>query len=151
LYFSVIIAVLGVALLHANGRQRAVLVVVALMTLILPVCLTIATVDANGAIWQGRYFLPFVGGILVLSGTVIDEAEGSLSVGLEVAGAAMLALAQGWSVWNVATSESRRPASQLGPDWVTLPPLLLGLVVVLAWAVLALSTFRADQVTDRAA
>ena len=99
-----------------------VLLAAAAMTLVLPVCITAVTIDANGAIWQGRYFLPFVVGILILCGTVIDDGDHPSKRWLQVVVVLLLAVAQGWSVWRVAADEARRAATHLGPDWVTLPP-----------------------------
>jgi hypothetical protein len=142
LYFGVVVGLLTVALRQARGRRRNVLLASAVTTLVLPVCITAVTIDANGAIWQGRYFLPFVVGILILCGTVIDDGHPAARGWLQVVAVLLLALAQGWSVSSVAADEARRSATHLGPDWVTLPPLALGVIVAVAWATLAGAAVR---------
>ena len=142
LYFGVVIGLLAVALRRARGRRRMVLLAAAAMTLVLPVCITAVTIDANGAIWQGRYFLPFVVGILILCGTVIDDGDHPSRGWLQVVVVLLLAVAQGWSVSSVAADEARRAATHFGPDWVTLPPLALGALVVVAWTTLAGAALR---------
>ena len=142
LYFGVVIGLLTAALRQARGRRRNVLLASAVTTLVLPVCITAVTIDSNGAIWQGRYFLPFVVGILILCGTAIDDDDPPARGWLQVPAVLLLAVAQGWSVSSVAADEARRSATHLGPDWVTLPPLALGVIVAVAWATLACAAVR---------
>ena len=142
LYFGVVIGLLAVAVRQAAGRPRTVLLTSIAMTLLIPVGITALTIDANGAIWQGRYFLPFVVGILILCGVVIDDADRPSRGRVRFIASLPVAAAQGWSVSSVAADEARRTATDLGPHWVTLPPLALGALVSVAWATLALAALR---------
>lgn len=136
LYFAVVVPFLAVALLVARGRRRAVLVTAIVATVALPLLLTVLTSASQGVIWQGRYTLPYVVGILILGGTVLDARGLRLTRRVLLPAATMISIAHAWSVWDVAVDESRRTTTYLGPDWVTLPPFVLGGMVLLAWLVL---------------
>lgn len=141
LYFGVVIGMLTLALRQARGRRRNVLLAAAVTSLVLPVCITAVTVDATGAIWQGRYFLPFVVGILILCGIAIDDGNRPSHGRLRLGASLPLAAAHGWSVSSVAADEAGRTATHLGPEWVTLPPPALGVLVAVAWATVACAAF----------
>jgi hypothetical protein len=149
LYFSVVLVMLALALRRAPARRRLVLLAAVLMTVALPVCITAVTVDANGAIWQGRYFLPFVVGILILAGTAIDDGLHPPAGWLRASGVLLLAVSHGWSVASVAADETQRAATHLGPEWVTLPPIALGTLVLVAWALLTSAAVREPRTQQR--
>lgn len=64
--------VAAVALRHADGRSRAALVLLVAVASAVPLAVTIASFDAAGAIWQGRYTLPLTVGFALLCGRVMD-------------------------------------------------------------------------------
>lgn len=131
--------VLVAAVMRARARYRAALIVMLTLVVVLPVLLTAATMEQQGVIWQGRYQLAWAVGIPVVAGAVLDRTgflagERDKPVFLVVG---LLAIAHAMSVWGVALGETRRPVSADDPNWVTLPPLVLGtvcFVVAVSWA-----------------
>ncbi|GAA1475938.1 hypothetical protein GCM10009623_03840 [Nocardioides aestuarii] len=131
--------ILVAAVIRARGRHRVVLGAMLLLVVALPVVLTAATMDTQGVIWQGRYQLAWAVGIPVVAGAVLDHTgflrgERDKPVVLLVV---LLAIAHGMSVWGVSLGETRRPVSADDPSWVSLPPVLLGVLfflLALVWA-----------------
>jgi hypothetical protein len=58
-------------LVFGNGRQRLVIVLLAVAALLLPFVVTVLTWRSDGLIWQGRYSMPFVVGLPIVAGTAI--------------------------------------------------------------------------------
>jgi hypothetical protein len=138
LYFAVIMSLLVMGVRASKGRTRAVLLCSIVATAGIPVVLTALTSDTQGVIWQGRYLLPFVVGVPILCGILLDTLPRSLPLRVLVPAGLAVALAHALSVLDVASDESRRATSQLGSDWITLPPLVLGGMMIVAWALLLL-------------
>ena len=142
LVLMVVVPMIAVALRRGSARQRVAIAGSVVLTLTVPVALTLASSDLHGVVWQGRYQLPFVVGILMLCGTVLDRPGRPHRLAPDVVGVAvvLLALAQAWSVVFVARFEGARtdvPAHN--PDWVTLPPLMLGVLAGLGGLLLGAS------------
>lgn len=57
---------------QADGRARAALLSVFVLAGAVPLAVTIASYDAAGAVWQGRYTLPLTIGFALLCGRVMD-------------------------------------------------------------------------------
>lgn len=74
----------------ASRRLRIVSFAALLVTLAVPVAITLATFDTLGSVWQGRYGYPFAIGIILLGGLALDRAvTGPRLVPVVVAGAVM--------------------------------------------------------------
>ena len=144
LYLFVAGTALWVGLQRGSRRQRIAIGLGIVLTLLVPIVFTYFTAESRGAFWQGRYGLPFIVGILPMCGRVLDRSRWAPveRVRLLPLGLGMLAAAQVMSVWNVAHDESRRPISAADPHWVTLPPWLIGALMLLACALLALVPVR---------
>ncbi len=119
----VVVTMLVVAIRRSRGSARWVIVGATLVAVFLPVALTLATIGERGAIWQGRYQLPFVIGILGLCGLEMDrvawaaaEVRKLLPLGL-----ALLVAAQVASVVHVMNKERRSAVSASDADWVHPP------------------------------
>lgn len=85
---------LWLAAARQGGRVALVGVVVLVSsTIVLPVTLTLATVDVAGVIWQGRYVLPLLLGVSLLAGLALDRGGRPVPrpVGLALVGGATLA------------------------------------------------------------
>ena len=98
------------------------------VTLVLPAAITLATASSQGVIWQGRYQLPLVVGILLMCGLALDRGgSGRLAFDAAVVCTLVVTAAQAWSVVHVRVLEGAR-TDVLGPDpaWATLHPVLLG-------------------------
>jgi len=107
-----------------------------------PVLLSLLFMPSLGAIWQGRYELPFVIGVLPLCGLLLDEAgfapvEGRRLVALS---GLFLAASQIACVYHVEQHELGRPASADDPAWWHPSGYLLGALLLvacgLAWQIM---------------
>lgn len=79
-----IVAVLAVASLRKRGQRGSLLAIafVAVMSYAVPLTLTALTFRELGLAWQGRYEMPFTGGLLLLFGLALDR--GGLRVPMRV-------------------------------------------------------------------
>jgi hypothetical protein len=132
------------AMVQSAGTRRLLVFALVLTALVLPIVMTLLTVESQGAIWQGRYQLPWATGILVVSGMQLDRRGFLRREGVRpflVAGA-LLALAHAWSVWGVAHREATHEVSSVDPSWVTLPPLVLAAGCLATWLTLFVLVVR---------
>lgn len=145
LYLLVVGTMLWLGIRRGAARERTAIVAAVVLTLLVPITLTWMTAEQRGAIWQGRYGLAFVVGILPLCGMVLDRVSWAPveRARLLPLGLAMLAIAQVYSVFNVARDESVRPVSASDPSWVTLPPILIAVLMLLGFTLMALDPLRA--------
>jgi hypothetical protein len=148
-YATFIVIVLGMiigGLRAARGRARLAIAGALLVVLLLPVLLTYLTAAEQGIMWQGRYGLPLVVGILPMCGLVLDRGvrrRSARRVAVTIVG--MLAVAHAWSVWQVAEQETARAVFN-SDTWITVPPWALAGITVVAVAVLGRAVL-APQVT----
>lgn len=137
-YFSaslVILFLLVGGIVKARGRDKLVLVALVFLTVLIPIVMTVLTVSTQGLIWQGRYALPWAVGIMIVAGIHLDRGEflaAERGRPILLAGL-LLATAQAASVWGVAHGEISRASSAFDDSWITLPPVLLGLLGFLVW------------------
>lgn len=153
---------LAAGVMRSQGRIRVALVTMLVTVILVPVVLTVLTVENQGVIWQGRYQLAWAVGIPVVAGLQLDRSrflwrEGHRPVWFAIV---LLGIAHSLSVWGVAHGEAGRAVSTGDPSWVTLPAAVLGvscLVVYLVWAHVVTRgpdvarTMDASLVTRRAA
>jgi hypothetical protein len=124
----------------AERRVRRGVLWIVVASLLVPIVLSLIFMPSSGAIWQGRYELPFVIGVLPLCGLALDDAgfapgEGTRLVWLS---SVFLVLAQVASVIHVQQLELARSQSVSDPNWWHPPGVVLGTLMVLACAVAGL-------------
>lgn len=132
----------------APPRARRVVFWVVVTSLAVPVILSLMFMPSLGAVWQGRYELPFVIGILPLCGLVLDDAgfaprEGRRLVALSLV---FLGITQVACVMHVEQGELGRHVSAGDPAWVHPQPWLVGAMMVVAW-LLACGLYRLGSST----
>lgn len=144
--YPMVLVVIGGLLLMglrlARTSERIAFGLSLLVAVGLPVVLTWATMSTQGVIWQGRYALPFLVGVPLLCGVVLDRRqlpERDLRVLISIA-LFLLAVAHGWSVGHVTAAELMRTvssgdASWWGPRWPWLWGTAAGAGILLMWPV----------------
>jgi hypothetical protein len=138
LVFFVILLLLGAAWRRGGTPQvRRAIFGIGLTSLVVPVVLSLIFMPSAGAIWQGRYEIPFVIGILPLCGLVLDDVgfapnEGKRLIGLS---AIFLLIAQVASIYHVEQLELKRPQSLHDPAWWHPPGVVLAVLMLLACVV----------------
>lgn len=146
LYFVVVVSLC--ALTYFASRRRLLVAVLCIAPLVIPVGLTLATAESQGVIWQGRYQTPFVIGLLMAFGWLLDQRSALHRETKRVSTLALLAVgaSHAWSVASVSHGELGRSASATDGAWLQVPPLLLVVLVLAgatAWFV-ALELLRPD-------
>lgn len=137
---TLVLTLLVLAMRWGTPREKWVLAIAFLATLVLPVMLTLATMDERGVIWQGRYGLPYGVGFVLLAGHVMGRHAPSprLPWLLVMPSAAALAVAIGACLVKVRHEElADNAASRLDGAWSAPAPLLLVTMSLLAMAGLA--------------
>lgn len=133
----------------ADRRLRIVSFGVLVVALVVPIAITLATFDALGSAWQGRYSYPYAMGIVLLCGLALDRVTARPSVlPLPVAGAVMVTtqLIGQLKVLSVELANSPQAGT---PAWPAPAPWLVVLLSLSGGAlfILALSC-RAHQEHD---
>jgi hypothetical protein len=72
-WYGAALAVLTVGLLSGRARRRAVLVAIFILGFGLSVLLQYSQARRVGLVWEGRYLLPFLAGLPLVSATVVDR------------------------------------------------------------------------------
>lgn len=140
LVLVVLLGLLVAAVRHGAGRGRGPLLLAVAMSLLVPSLLVAATLEGRGGIWQGRYSLPFVVGVMVVAGLVLDRVRWRTDghdPRPQLLAVAMLAAAHVTSVVHVQTTELGRSVSAGDPGWVHPPTAVTGLLMGVGWVVLA--------------
>nr|WP_237448693.1 DUF2142 domain-containing protein [Nocardioides flavescens] len=129
----VVTAVL-VAVRRGSPRERCAIVVAVLLAVIVPVALTVVTVDRQGVVWQGRYLSAFVVGIVPLCGHVLDRTRWAPWEGgrLSLIAAVMVAGVYSACIHRVVASEELRGRVDPELDWAHLPPVVLSVAAAAA-------------------
>jgi hypothetical protein len=146
----VLLALLVAGFRQADRRGRLVLLVAFGLALFLPIVLTVATYDAAGVIWQGRYGWPISMGVVLLAGALLDRrppAHRWTGPAL-FAGGVLWAAAHVVSVTDLAVDEGRGILA--GDDrWWTLPPWSLAVLALAAVACWAAATAQGTDQSSR--
>jgi len=140
LVLVVLLTLLVVAVRRGAGRGRGALLLAASMSLLVPSLLVAVTLEGRGGIWQGRYSLPFVVGVMMLAGLVLDRVRWRTQpddARPQLLAVAMLAAAHVASVVHVQSAELARAVSAGDPGWQRPPTAVTGLLMALGWLVLA--------------
>jgi hypothetical protein len=143
LYFAVTVALLALAVKRGTQRERALLASLCVVTILMPVGLTLLTSETQGVIWQGRYQLPFVVGIPILAGMVADgrDTRSELGTALRLIGFGMLGAAHVWSVVHVLVAEKAEPVATADPAWMNPSVPLIAAWAAIGVTVLGLTLF----------
>jgi hypothetical protein len=147
LEFFVIVLLLVAAWRRGPTTQsRRAVLWITVTTVLVPVVLSLVFMPSLGAIWQGRYELPFVIGVLPLCGLLLDEVnfapvEGPRLVALS---GVFLVISQVVCVYHVEQWALGRPEAANDPAWWHPPGLVLGAVMLAAcWIAWRLTRDRA--------
>ena len=136
LVLLVLVTLLVVAVRRGEGAERRAVVLAVVLCLAVPTVLVALTLlsQERGGVWQGRYLLPFMVGVVVLAGLVLDRARWR---GPTLVAVGMLAVAHVISVVHVQLAELDRDVSAQDPGWSHPPTAVTGLVMLLGCAALA--------------
>lgn len=134
-------------LMRGSRRDRTVLLLMMAVALGIPILITLLTYSGRGAMWQGRYGLPYALGIVLVASSVLDRA---LAVsrwrkGLTVLGGFAFAAVAAASLRKVLNSELARPASAGDPGWHPPAAVLVAAVAMLAVAMQTWSVVRSQR------
>lgn len=148
LVMLVVIALLWVGLKKATGGQRWAIGGAVAATVLVPVVLTLLTYQSQGVIWQGRYALPFVVGVLPLCGLVLDRCDWAPRDRLQLAsiGWVMVSIAHVVSIDHVLRAELGRRVSAADQSWVHPPVLVVDGIAAVGCIVLAAAVIRRNRV-----
>jgi hypothetical protein len=133
-FFAIVLLIAAALRRGVPSRTRGVVLVLAVATLIVPVLLSLAFMSSVGAIWQGRYILPFAIGILPLCGLVLDDAGFAPFEGKRLAALAgvLLAASQVICPYHVQQLELHRRASLADASWWHASMVVLGGLMLIA-------------------
>jgi hypothetical protein len=153
LVFFVILLMLAAAWRRgATARVRRSVLWIGITSLLVPVVLSLVFMPSAGAIWQGRYEVPFVIGILPLCGLFLDDVAFAPTEGrrLIALSGIFLVIAHAACVYHVQQLELRRVESYTDPSWWHPPGVVLVVVMLVACAVVwpllrDRATARVDQ------
>jgi predicted membrane protein DUF2142 len=116
----------------AGTRIRRALVLVLGLSVAVPLLSTMAVYSHSGAVWQGRYGLPLVVGLVLLVGVALEDRGYQLRWRVIVLGAAWVAFttAQSVSVVHVVNKErSMNPFAETS-HWLMPQPSLIALLSI---------------------
>ncbi|GAB3266101.1 hypothetical protein GCM10027448_43080 [Nocardioides dilutus] len=155
LVLLVLVTLLVAAVRHGDSSARRAVVLSALLCLAVPSVLVALTLESRGGIWQGRYLLPFMAGVMVLAGLALDHARwriGRRDRGLHLLAVAMLAVAHVVSVVHVQLAELDRDVSAQDPGWAHPPIAVTAALALAGWSVLGAVAlrFRAGRAAEPA-
>jgi hypothetical protein len=135
LVFFVILLMVGAAWRRGTSPQaRRAVLWITVATVLVPVILSLVFMPSVGAIWQGRYELPFVIGILPLCGLLLDEVNFAPNERprLIALSGLFLVISHAACVVHVERHELGRPPSVSDPAWWHPPGYLLGVLMLIA-------------------
>lgn len=130
---AALLLVIGVAAARLRRGQGVALGLVVLVWLGVQLLISARTFSQLGAVWQGRYALPFVVGVPLLAAAWADRRrpDGPRRVLVAVV-AALVVTAHAVSVVHVMLVELRTSPLADAPEWITVPPAVLAVLVVAA-------------------
>jgi hypothetical protein len=140
LVLLVVVTTLVTSIRHAGRNQRLAIVAALLVAVLVPVALTLATAKSQGLIWQGRYGMPYIIGVLLMCGVVLDRVGWAPVEGRRLAllAGSMLTVAHVVSIHHVMASELSRPVSAGDRSWAHPPVLVVDAMVLLGCTLLML-------------
>jgi hypothetical protein len=128
----------------ATLRTRRAVFWIAIASLVVPVVLSLLLMPSKGAVWQGRYELPYVIGILPLCGLLLDEADFAPVEGprLVALSGILVVIAQVACPFHVEQLELKRAVSVADAAWWHPPGVVLAALMLMACAVAGQLTRR---------
>ncbi|MEP7090778.1 MAG: DUF2142 domain-containing protein [Nocardioidaceae bacterium] len=116
----VLLTLVGAALLIARRGLRLAMLLIVVLAVAVPVAVTIPTIRTAGAIWQGRYGLPYFLGLSLLAGLALDQGRPRDRRVVPVVGACWLALlvAQVVGALHVLSGELARSPLAHSSAWL---------------------------------
>lgn len=142
LVYPLVFSVIGLMFVAAwrvgrTNLSRRALFWIGMTSLLVPVVLSLVFMPSDGAVWQGRYEIPFVIGILPLCGLILDDAQFAPveAPRLIRVSALFLAIAQVACVLHVRQLELKRPESFTDPAWWHPPGIVLAALICVACVV----------------
>ncbi len=147
---AVLLAVVLLGARHADRRRRLAMLAVLVVAVAVPLALTIPTIRTAGAIWQGRYGLPYHLGLTLLAGLALELSppRHRWTVVLVPLGAAGLVVANAASVLHVLDTELRTSPLAGTSHWQPVPAPVAAALVLLGFAAWAAATASARDVRD---
>lgn len=132
------------ALRVGTRRDRLALVVALVVSLAIPLVITVLTYSGRGSMWQGRYGLPYSLGIVLVAAMVVDRQVVSdrWRRGLPVIAGASMATAWAACVVKVLRDELTRAVSANDAAWHSPSAIVVVGGTVLAWTLLVLSVVK---------
>jgi hypothetical protein len=133
-----------------DTRERRVVSGVVLASLLIPVGASLVLMPSYGAIWQGRYELPFVIGILPLCGLLLDRHTFAPVEGrrLTVLSLGFLLVCHLVSVVSVMHTELGRTVSTRDSGWIHPPIAVVGLLAIAGFVVVARTAWRPREAEE---
>lgn len=136
LWLLPLLALVALAWMSAGGRARAALGLAIAASVAVPTVATVLTYDTMGVAWQGRYGLPLLFGIVLMSGEVLDDRSVSLGTRRFSLGLTLLATTQYLFLLCLGSREARGAYADGRPWplllWVGAPILVAGGYALLA-------------------
>ena len=135
-YLILVAAIFLVALRKSRGTLRQGLVLGLLLSQLVPLVLTVASIRSVGLVWQGRYGLAFVAGLTVLAGVALDRVRAR-----SVPGPVLAATASAYLVAQVACiaavyhRELRDSVSIADPGFLQTSTAVVGAVGLIGWLI----------------
>jgi hypothetical protein len=139
---ALVIASVIVALRAGTRRERTVLLASMLTALVLPVILTLLTLQSTGVVWQGRYGLPYAVGFVLIAGVILGRhaARTTLPWSLTIPALTGYVVAIVACLLKVRDTElSDNVASASDPVWHEPGVGVLGVLVVLTMTLFAIA------------
>jgi hypothetical protein len=136
-FFVIGLLVVGAWRRGAPPRMRRAVFWIVVVTLLVPIVLSLVFMPSAGAIWQGRYELPFVIGILPLCGLALDDAGFAPREGARLAAlcGVFLVIVHVASVFHVVQMELDRAVSAGDSAWLRPPTAVLVAMLLGACAI----------------
>ena len=133
-YLLLVTFLLLAALRLGDRRERWGLAGTAGLSLVIPLVITVATMDDFGFSWQGRYTIPFSLGFIVMAGSVLDRRRLPAPAPLLIAAGALFGIAHAVSPTNVALGERSESPGASNGEWLMVDPWLLAVLATVAGA-----------------
>lgn len=133
-YLLLVTLVVLAALLQGDRRERLGLGGTMVLSLGIPLAITVATMDDYGFSWQGRYTIPFSMGFIVMAGAVLDRHRLPAPAPLLIGAGALFVIAQTVSPTNVALGERNESPGATNGEWLMVSPWILAALAAVAAA-----------------
>jgi hypothetical protein len=121
IWLTVFAALSLTAVKSARRRVRLGLLLTAIISIIVPVGLTLPTIADGGAIWQGRYGLPFAMGLPVLAGLALDTKgmNRRLTIAVLLIGGLLISIAHVLSLQRVYINQNATSPMTGSDTWIS--------------------------------